>query len=105
MLATIIAVVASSAALGAIARGVSAWLRGRKQASITIERNSKTGSINAAVTNIDPEATRRIFEILEGLEGVHVEQGVNRADKSYYAGLVNRRRNIDANLLAERFAP
>jgi len=65
-LGTIIAVIASSGATLAIARGIAAWLRTRKQASITIERNSKTGSIKTAVTGIDPEAAVRIAEIVRG---------------------------------------
>src|SRR3954462_12624177 len=59
-LGAIVAVIATSGATVAIARGIAAWLRGRKQASITIERNSKTGSIKAAVTGIDAEAAARI---------------------------------------------
>ena len=65
-LGAVVAVIASSGATLAIARGIAAWLRTRKQASITIERNSKTGSIKAAVTGIDPEAAVRIAEIVQG---------------------------------------
>ena len=63
-LGAIVAVIASSGATLAIARGIAAWLRTRKQASITIERNSKTGSIKAVVMGIDPEAAVRIAEIV-----------------------------------------
>jgi Effector Associated Constant Component 1 len=63
-LGTIVDVIANSGATLAIAAGIAAWLRTRKQASITVERNSKTGSIKAAVTGIDAEAATRIAEIV-----------------------------------------
>src|SRR4051812_48691892 len=63
-LGAIVAVIASSGATLAIARGIAAWLRTRKQASITVERNSNTGSINAAIAGIDPEVAVRIAEIV-----------------------------------------
>ena len=65
-LGAIVDVIANSGATLAIAYGIAAWLRTRKQASITVERSSKTGSIKAAVTGIDPEAAARIAEIVRG---------------------------------------
>lgn len=65
-LGAIVTVIAASSATLAIARGIAAWLRARKQASITIERDGKTGSIKAVVAGIDPEAAIRIAEIVRG---------------------------------------
>jgi hypothetical protein len=65
-LGAIVDTVASSGATLAIACGIAAWLRTRKQASITVERDNKTGSIKAAVTGIDPEVAARIAEIVRG---------------------------------------
>jgi hypothetical protein len=63
-LGAIVDVIANSGATLAIAAGIAAWLRARKQASITIERNCKAGSIKATVTGIDAEAATRIAEIV-----------------------------------------
>jgi hypothetical protein len=65
-LGSIVDVIANSGATLAIAYGIAAWLRTRRQASITIERDSKTGSIKAAVTGIDAKAATRITEIVRG---------------------------------------
>jgi hypothetical protein len=63
-LGSIVDVIANSGATLALAAGIAAWLRSRKQASITIERKSKVGSIKAAVTGIDADVARRIAEII-----------------------------------------
>jgi len=63
-LGAIVTVIATSGATLAIARGIAAWLRARKQASITIERDDKTGSIKAVVAGIDPEAAVRIADVV-----------------------------------------
>lgn len=65
-LGAIVTVVATSGATLAIARGIAAWLRARRSASITIEVNGKTGSIKAAVQGIDPDTAVRIAEIVRG---------------------------------------
>jgi hypothetical protein len=65
-LGAIVSVVATSGATLALARGIAAWLRNRKQASITIERDGKTGSIKAVVAGVDAEAAIRIAEIVRG---------------------------------------
>ena len=65
-LGAIVTVLATSGATLAIAQGIAAWLRARKQASITIERDGKTGSVKAAVAGIDAEAAIRIAEIVRG---------------------------------------
>ncbi len=65
-LGAIVTVIATSGATLAIAQGIAAWLRARKQASITVERDGKTGSIKAVVAGIDAEAAVRIAEIVRG---------------------------------------
>jgi hypothetical protein len=65
-LGSVVDVIANSGATLAIAYGIAAWLRTRKQAAITIERKSKSGSIKAAVTGIDAAAATRITEIVRG---------------------------------------
>jgi hypothetical protein len=65
-LGTIVTVIATSGATLAIAQGVAAWLGARRQASITIERDGKTGSIKAAVAGLNAEAAIRIAEIVRG---------------------------------------
>jgi hypothetical protein len=63
-LGAIVSVIATSGATLAIAQGVAAWLRARKGAKISIEKNGKSGSIKAAVEGIDAEAAVRIAEIV-----------------------------------------
>ena len=65
-LGAIVTVIATSGATLAIAQGIAAWLRARKGASITVERDGKTGSIKAVVAGIDAEAAVRIAEIVRG---------------------------------------
>jgi len=61
-LGTIVAVVASSGATLAIARGLAAWLRGQRGVTVRVERDGRTGSVKAAVAGINPEAAARIIE-------------------------------------------
>lgn len=63
-LGAIVTIVATSGATLALAQGIAAWLRARRGASITIERDGKTGSIKAAVAGIDPEVAVRIAEVV-----------------------------------------
>ena len=63
-LGAVISVLATSGATLAIARGLAAWLRGRRGVTVTIERDGKSGSLKAAVQGIDPEAAVRIVEIV-----------------------------------------
>jgi hypothetical protein len=63
-LGAIISVVATSGATLAIAQGVSAWLRARRGVTLTIEKDSKSGSLKAAVGGIDPEVAVRIVELV-----------------------------------------
>jgi hypothetical protein len=63
-LGVIVSIIATSEATLAIARGVAAWLRARRGATIRIEKNGKSGSIKAAVEGIDAEAAVRITEII-----------------------------------------
>lgn len=63
-LGTIVSVLASSGATLAIAQGLAAWLRARRGATVTVERDGKSGSLKAAVTGIDLDAAVRIVEIV-----------------------------------------
>ncbi len=63
-LGTIVSVIASSGATLAIAQGLAAWLRARRGATVTVERDGKSGSLKAAVTGLDPDAAIRIVEIV-----------------------------------------
>jgi hypothetical protein len=63
-LGTIVSVTASSGATIAIAQGLAAWLRSRRGATVTVERDGKSGSLKAAVTGVDPDAALRIVEIV-----------------------------------------
>jgi hypothetical protein len=65
-LGAVVTVLASSGAAVAIAQGIAAWLRNRRQASITIERDGRTGSIKAKVEGIDAAAALRITELVRG---------------------------------------
>ena len=56
-------VVATSGATPALAQGVAAWLRARRGVKVTVERDGNTGSLEAAVEGIDPEAALRIAEM------------------------------------------
>jgi hypothetical protein len=63
-LGAIVAAIAASGSTLAIAQGVAAWLRARRGASITIERQAGCESIKAAVAGIDSQAAIRITEIV-----------------------------------------
>jgi hypothetical protein len=63
-LGEIVSIVANSGATLAIAGGVAAWLRLRRGATIIIEKDGSSGSIKAAVQDIDAEAAVRIAEIV-----------------------------------------
>ena len=65
-LGAIVTVIATSGATLAVAQGIAAWLRARKGASVTIERDGKTKSIKAVVAGIDAETAVRIAEIVRG---------------------------------------
>jgi hypothetical protein len=61
-----ISVIATSGATLAIAQGVSAWLRARRGVTLTVEKDSETESLKAAVSGIDPNAAERIVELIRG---------------------------------------
>jgi hypothetical protein len=63
-LGAIVSVVATSGATLAIARGLAAWLRARRGATIRIEKDGKSGSIKAAVEGIDAKTALRIVEMV-----------------------------------------
>lgn len=63
-LGAVVTVIATSGATLVLARGVAAWLKARRGASITIERKGKSGSFKATVAGIDPETAVRIAEIV-----------------------------------------
>jgi hypothetical protein len=63
-LGTVVSVVATSGATLAIAQGLAAWLRARRGVTVTVEKDSASGSLKAAVTGIDPETATRIVEIV-----------------------------------------
>jgi hypothetical protein len=63
-LGTVVSVVATSGATLAIAQGLAAWLRARRGVTVTVEKDSASGSLKAAVTGIDPEPATRIVEIV-----------------------------------------
>jgi hypothetical protein len=63
-LGTIVSVIASSGATLAIAQGLAGWLRARRAATVTVERDGKSGSLKAAVTGIDRDAAMRIVELV-----------------------------------------
>jgi hypothetical protein len=63
-LGMVVSVLATSGATLSIARGLAAWLRARRAVTVTVERDGKSGSLKAAVANIDPEAAVRIVEII-----------------------------------------
>jgi CHAT domain-containing protein len=63
-LGAILAVVLSTAAVMAMARGIAGWLRRKKSASLIIARGPGAGSVKAEVENIDPAAAARIVELI-----------------------------------------
>ncbi|MDQ2802056.1 MAG: hypothetical protein M3Y41_04975 [Pseudomonadota bacterium] len=63
-LGTIVSVIATSGATVALAQGIADWLRRRRGAHLTIERNGSSGSIKVAVDRIDPESALRITELV-----------------------------------------
>jgi hypothetical protein len=63
-LGAIVTVIASSAATLAIAQGIAAWLRARRNVKLKIESKGGSGSIKAAVEGLDPEAALRIVEVI-----------------------------------------
>ncbi|NOG71991.1 effector-associated constant component EACC1 [Roseicella sp. DB1501] len=65
-LGSVVTVLASSGAAVAIAQGIAAWLRNRRQATLTIERDGRTGSLKAKVEGIDAAAALRITELVRG---------------------------------------
>jgi hypothetical protein len=65
-LGTVLIAVASSGSAVTLAHGLAGWLRARKGAKITIERNAKSGNLKVEVANIDAESAVRITEIVQG---------------------------------------
>ena len=61
-LGVIVTAIATSGATLAVAPGIAAWLRARRGVTLKIERESKAGSIKAAVQGIDPATAERIVE-------------------------------------------
>lgn len=68
-LGTVVEVVVSSGAALAIARGIADWLRGHRNIHLTIERDSKTGSIKGTADNLDPDTALRFTEIIMNNHG------------------------------------
>lgn len=64
-LGVIVTALASSGATLALARGIAAWLRARRGVTLRIEKQSKAGSVKAAVEGIDPETAKRIVEAVQ----------------------------------------
>lgn len=63
-LGAIISVLATSGATVALAQGIADWLRSRRSTTLVIERDGATKSIKATVSQIDPEAAKRIIELI-----------------------------------------
>jgi len=63
-LGTIVTVIATSSATVAIAQGIADWLRRTRGVHLTIERNEKSGSVKAAVENVDQATSLRILEVI-----------------------------------------
>lgn len=63
-LGAIIGVITTSGAALAFAQGVADWLRSRRSTTLVIERDFATNSIKVIVNQIDPEAAKRIIEIV-----------------------------------------
>lgn len=63
-LGAVVSVVATSGAALALAQGLAAWLRARRGVTVTVERDSKSGNLKAAVSGLDPDAAVRIVEII-----------------------------------------
>jgi hypothetical protein len=63
-LGTIVTVIATSSATVTIAHGIADWLRRTRGVHLTIERNEKSGSLKAAVENVDQATSLRILEIV-----------------------------------------
>jgi hypothetical protein len=61
-----IAVIATSSAAAAVARGIADWLRRRRGTSLKIYRDPRSGSIKAEIENIDPAVALRIVELIRG---------------------------------------
>jgi ACT domain-containing protein len=63
-LGTILTIIATSSATLAIAQGLADWIRRTRGATVTIEKDQKSKSIKAAVSNIDQATALRIVEII-----------------------------------------
>jgi hypothetical protein len=63
-LGAVLTIVATSGATVALAQGVADWLRRRRGTSLKIQRDPRSGSIKAAVENIDPAVAMRIIELI-----------------------------------------
>jgi hypothetical protein len=63
-LGAIVTVIATSSATVAIAQGIADWLRRTRGVHLTIERNEKSGSVKAAMQNVDQATSLRILEII-----------------------------------------
>lgn len=63
-LGAIISVLATSGATLALAQGIADWLRSRRSTTLVIERDGATNSIKVTVSQIDPEAAKRIIETI-----------------------------------------
>jgi hypothetical protein len=63
-LGAIIGVLATSGATLALAQGIADWLRLRRSTTLVIEKDGATNSIKATVNQIDPEAAKRIIEMI-----------------------------------------
>jgi hypothetical protein len=59
-----LAIVATSGATVAVARGIADWLRRRRGTRLVIHRNPESNSIKAELDNIDPASAVRIMELI-----------------------------------------
>jgi len=66
-LGTIVTVIATSSATVAIAQGIADWLRRTRGVHLTIEKNEKSGSVKAAIENVDQATSLRILEVIRQL--------------------------------------
>jgi hypothetical protein len=63
-LGAIVTIIATSSATLAIAQGIADWLRRTRGVHLTIERDEKSGSVKAAIANVDQATSLRILEII-----------------------------------------
>ena len=68
-LGSIVDVVFTSGATLAVAQGIAAWLRARRNAKVVFEQTGPGGSVKTLVQGIDPATAERIIERQSGQRG------------------------------------